>query len=762
MGAMASSVGKKATSRSAQAAAVDGPLKADAVAYVHLVTRDDGAFGVTVEPALRYLDPLKNTVRVEVVRVLKRLEGALAWKNVQGYRLEIQLENIPVLGSVSANRATYLGQTATQFLGQLLSGEASDRVVLDPALNVTYDPKVLALTRFEVGKKQGNQRSIRFTFSNGKHTIDSEEIRALSEEGRVSSDYVWQGNRIYKLGTSLATIAKHINRSGVNTLEKVSAKPLEALTQLEDEREHPLHPIAIFRLSLELGALDFQVDESWAEFHEWRANFERKRIPTLPKADYGFDLRDYQHNGLSWIWSLYNRRLCAFLADDMGLGKTHQVLAFLSCLYRNPKNRPNLPSIVVAPTSVVAAWKQKLDRYDTGLKWYVYHGSSRELPPHGVDLIITTYGVLQRDKILRDRDWHIAIADESQAIKNANTSTSRISRALKASFRIAMTGTPVENSATDLWSTMEFLLPGYLGSQQRFKRLYGGKGDTLPAEKSQLIKKLITPFLLRRTKSQVLTELPEKTEEIIPCELTVEQRRIYNDYLQGQEARKIRKNLEDGTRLDYTGILALLTKLKQVCDHPFLPEITGKISGYDGSSVDPNNAGKWDALQEIVGEALGSGLKVVVFTQFLGMLDIMSNWLRREGIGYAELRGDTRDREGMMNRFARDPECKVFLCSLMAGGLGIDLTSASVCIHYDRWWNPARENQATDRLHRIGQTRGVQVFKLQSPNTVEDRIARIIERKIALSGALIEDSSLGLKSFSREELLSLLTELAGT
>ena len=759
---------EKATATAAPSAAVlpvrkNMPVAATPVTYVHFIRRDDNVIGVSLEPALKYVDPVSKKNRLEIIRILVRIDAPLQWKSTtSGYILESYTESIPFMQTVNAQRITYMGQAAVQFLGRMLSDPSQDRVVLDPALKVKLHPDSLKLKRFEVGRKSGNARSLRFLFTSGKVSIDSDEIQQLAEEGRVSSEYVWRGDTIYKLEIPLAVLAKHINRSGMNVLENIGGKPLEALASLEDEAEHPLHPIAVYRLSLELGASEFVVDPSWIEFHEWKKNFEKKTTPKLPVVPYGFDLRDYQGNGLSWLWSLYDRRLAAFLADDMGLGKTHQVLAFLSSLYCHPKYRPRDPSIVVAPTSVVAAWQQKLEKYDTGLKWHIYHGAGRELRDHGTDVVITTYGVLQRDEELRKRVWHVAVADESQAIKNANTSTSRISRALKAQFRIAMTGTPVENSSTDLWSAMEFLLPGYLGSQQRFKRLYGTKGDALPPEKAHVVKKLVTPFLLRRTKSQVLKELPEKTEETRLCELTPHQRQTYNNYLRGQEAAKLRTELEAGKKIDYTGILALLTKLKQVCDHPSLPEITARTELTPIAQVDPMLSGKWETFAEIVREALGSGLKVVVFTQFLGVLDLMKEWLKKQDIQYAELRGDTRDRGGQLAKFSDDAYCRVFLCSLMAGGLGIDLTSASVCIHYDRWWNPARENQATDRLHRIGQTRGVQVFKLQCPGTVEDRIAKIIEKKIALSGALIEDSSLGLKAFSRDELLSLLTELAGT
>jgi SNF2 family DNA or RNA helicase len=427
-------------------------------------------------------------------------------------------------------------------------------------------------------------------------------------------------------------------------------------------------------------------------------------------------------------------------------------------LYTRKTNKPTKPALVVAPTSVIVAWQQKLAKYDTRLKTTVFHGKGRKLPTKDVHLVLTTYGILQREEILREKEWHVVILDEAQAIKNAATLSSRASRGLKGHFRIAMTGTPVENQSTDVWSILEFLLPGYLGSLPRFKRLYGsGRDGSSPAQAAAL-KRLISPFLLRRTKAQVLTELPEKTEEVRNCKMTVAQRKMYRLFLASAEAAQARKDLETGGKVDYANILALLTRLKQVCDHPRLPDLTtGRIKSQ--KLIDPADSGKWETFEEILTEALGSGLKVVVFTQYLGVIDMISEYLKGKEIDHDELRGDTTDRAARIQRFADEPNCKVFLCSLLAGSLGIDLTAASVCIHFDRWWNPARENQATDRLHRIGQTRGVQVFKLQLDHTVEERIASIIQSKVELSQALIEESSVGLKSFSRKELLGLLSPL---
>ncbi|MBI3555946.1 MAG: DEAD/DEAH box helicase [Deltaproteobacteria bacterium] len=740
------------------------PTKAEPVAFVRGIFIHKALTAISVEPAVRYLDPVTRESAVVTLNHLVRQAEFRTWRTNLGIYLKLTSDFVPIVSSIDSAKVIHQGPAALEQLARILGSEHRSHIVLHKTLDVEIEPKPLKLVSLNIGKKTEKSRALTFEFRNHSAVFGSEELAELAELGRLSSQYVWKENTLYKFETSLNTLHRYANRSGVVAPEvgdKVSIAP-DGFAHLEDDGTHPLHPLAAFRLSLELGVENFTVDPDWKEFHEWRKTFEKKKTPVLPIADYGFTLRDYQTNGLSWLWSLYHRGLAALLADDMGLGKTHQVLALLTSIYarKSYAGKPKAPSLVVAPTSVVAAWQQKLNKYDTHLKWHIFHGKARSLPKNNVDIILTTYGILQKEGSLRDIEWHIVILDEAQAIKNSSTISSRASRALKSKYRVAMTGTPVENQSTDLWSIMEFLLPGYLGSLPRFKRLYGSGRDAPSRSQAEALKRLVSPFLLRRTKAQVLTELPEKTEEIITCELTPIQKKAYRQYLHSAEANKVKESLEGAGKIDYASILALLTRLKQVCDHPKLADLTsGKIKKV--KSIDPLESGKWEALEELLNEALGSNLKVVVFTQYLGMIDMIANNLAEKGIGYTELRGDTPDRGARLDRFATDPEVKVFICSLLAGGLGIDLTAASVCIHIDRWWNPAKENQATDRLHRIGQTRGVQVFKLQIPGTIEDRIAGIIESKIALSGTLIEESPVGLKAFSRKELLELLTDPVG-
>ena len=759
---------QKKRRRAERAAPKVASLRAEPVLYVRGIFQGRTFQGVSIEPGARYTDPETKSIWVDPITQLTRSAEDGRYKNAKGNFIKLTHTLIPILQTIESARVVYQGQSALDNLAKLSASEFRAQMAFHPTIDVRVDPKPLKLMAMNIGAKLEDEKTrlLTYEFASETFKIASEELSNLSSIGRLSSNYVWpeagKGRTVYRFEMPLASLSRYANRSGVTASETTTGafRP-SGYSMLEDDGAHPLHPLAAYRLSLELGVEDFSVDPAWKEFHEWRKSFEKKKIPELPVEDYGFELRDYQTNGLSWLWSLYHRKLAALLADDMGLGKTHQVLALLTSLYK-AKKRPENPSLVVAPTSVVAAWAQKLEKYDTRLRWHIFHGKTRTLPEVGeADIILTTYGILQKEEALRLRDWHIVVLDEAQAIKNASTISSRASRILRSNYRIAMTGTPVENQSTDLWSIMEFLLPGYLGSLPRFKRLYGSGRDMPTQIQASALKRLVSPFLLRRTKSQVLKELPEKTEEVLYCEMTPIQKRRYREYLSSSDAERIRDDLrQEGRKVDYAGILALLTRLKQVCDHPKLPEITaGKIKSL--KKVELLESGKWEAVDELIQEALGSNLKVVVFTQYLGMIDLIGLSLKERGIGYVELRGDTLDRAKPLNRFADDPEVRVFLCSLLAGGLGIDLTAGSVCIHLDRWWNPARENQATDRLHRIGQTRGVQVFKMQIKETIEDRIANIIESKMQLSDALIEESPLWLKTFSRKELLELLSPTVG-
>jgi superfamily II DNA or RNA helicase len=462
-------------------------------------------------------------------------------------------------------------------------------------------------------------------------------------------------------------------------------------------------------------------------------------------------LRGYQEKGLQWLWFLYENRFGGLLCDDMGLGKTHQVMAFLMGLRESEPKRD--PFLVVCPTSVISHWERKLAEYAPGLSVAVYYGGNRGLPePDQADVIITSYGILRRDfTVLAPMAFHVVVLDEIQNVKNAETQAYKAAYRLNARMKIGLTGTPIENRIGELKSLMDIAVPGYLGSDERFAERYRIpiENNTDPLRHKQL-SRLISPFTLRRLKKSVLDELPEKIEDLRSCRLSQEQVRLYRDAIEGRGRELARTLARNDVPVPYLHIFALLTMLKQICDHPALVE--KNLQGYDQYA-----SGKWDVFTELLSACLDSGQKVVVYSQYLGMIEIISHYLNVQKVGFVSLTGGSRERGRIIERFDRDPNCRVFVGSLKAGGVGIDLVAASVVIHYDRWWNAAREDQATDRVHRIGQKRGVHVFKLITEGTLEEKIAAIISKKRHLMESIVkEDDPALVKTFTRQDLMDLM------
>jgi superfamily II DNA or RNA helicase len=446
-------------------------------------------------------------------------------------------------------------------------------------------------------------------------------------------------------------------------------------------------------------------------------------------AELGMDLYGYQQTGYRWLWLLQQNDFGALLCDDMGLGKTHQAMALIRAL----AIREATSFLIVCPTSLIDHWRDKLARYLPDLRVDVHHGSGRELR-RDARAIVTSYGVVRSD-IDRFRALHfdLLVADEVQTIKNRDTATHQALRAIHRRVAVGLTGTPVENHTSELETLVEFVMPGYLPRES--------KGA--PA----MLRRLIQPFVLRRTKGQVLTELPPKIIDKRYCELMPEQTWLYKSIIDSRGS-KLREAIRAGARIPYIHVFAALNYLKQICNHPL--SVGGGLSSHAPS-------GKWSLFCELLEECLASGLKVVVFSQYVTMLKIIEGHLDEQKIGWASIKGDTRDRGGEVRRFHDDPDCRVFTASLRAAGLGIDLTAASVVIHYDRWWNQAREDQATDRVHRLGQNKGVQVIKLITRGTVEEKIDLLIEQKAQLAAELVtEDDPTLVKQFTPAELEDLL------
>jgi SNF2 family DNA or RNA helicase len=410
---------------------------------------------------------------------------------------------------------------------------------------------------------------------------------------------------------------------------------------------------------------------------------------------------------------------------------------------------------VVCPTTVLSHWSKKILEHAPGLKTEVYFGGHRDLETalQENDVILTSYGILRRDiSIIRTVFFSIAVFDEIQNIKNRETQSYQAAEAVQAQIKVGLTGTPIENTLSELKALMDLTVPGYLGTNDYFNDRYldpieqGRNGS-----RREELGRLISPFVLRRLKGTVLHELPQKIEDIRACLLSEDQVRLYRDAIESRAQDLLNILQEETESVPFMHIFALLNMLKQICNHPALVKKT--VEDYTRYE-----SGKWDLFTELLDESLDSGQKVVVYSQYLGMIDIMKTFLGKRNVNYVSLTGASRNRGNIVDRFNTDPDCRVFLGSLKAGGTGIDLVAASVVIHYDRWWNAAREDQATDRVHRIGQRRGVQVFKLMTEGTLEEKIAAIIERKRNLMDSVVkEDDPNLLKTFSRQELMDMLS-----
>ena len=459
-------------------------------------------------------------------------------------------------------------------------------------------------------------------------------------------------------------------------------------------------------------------------------------------------LRPYQEKGLTWLWFLYCHGLSGLLCDDMGLGKTHQAMALIAAI-KNKKRDAKI--LVVCPTSVIYHWEELLKNFLPHLDAHLYYGPTRSF--RSADLILTSYGTFRSDKeLFSHQTYDLAVLDELQVAKNPSSQTHKALKKLTAHMRLALSGTPIENRLNELKALFDIVLPTYFPSDTLYKETFVNPIEkNNDQEKKILLAKLIQPFLLRRKKNEVLEDLPEKIEEIAYCDLSKDQQELYQAAVYRERDALLHEVEQSDHPVPFLHIFALFSKLKQICDHPSL--ITGR-------NYTQHTSGKWDLFTELLEEIRDSGQKLVVFSQYLSMLDIVEHYLASHHIGFASIRGSTKNRKEQLMKFQNDPACEVFVASLQAAGVGIDLTAASVVIHFDRWWNPARENQATDRVHRIGQKRGVQVFKFVTKNTIEEHIHNIIERKRALTEELIAyDDQDQVKQLARDELVEILRSM---
>ena len=474
------------------------------------------------------------------------------------------------------------------------------------------------------------------------------------------------------------------------------------------------------------------------------------REPLEPPAGLRATLRGYQRHGLTWLDQLTSLGLGACLADDMGLGKTVTLIALV--LHRSEQGAGTGPTLVVCPASLLGNWEAEIRRFAPELPVRRFHGQARGLAgldETGPGFVLTTYGTMRLDAAtLAGVGWDLVVADEAQHVKNPRSATARELRLIPSAARIALTGTPVENDLTELWAILDWATPGLLGSRNAFRRTWAAPIEAgVDPEITARFQQLVAPFLLRRRKSDpgVAPELPPKTETDHLLSLTRDQVVLYEAFVRDTLAKI--ELADETTRRGL--VLAMLTGLKQICNHPahFLKQ---------GSLGQPSE--KVELLDEIVGTVVAEGGAVLVFTQYVAMARLLERHLAKGDVPHLFLHGGTpvRERETLVNRFQAG-EVPVFLLSLKAGGTGLNLTGADHVVHFDRWWNPAVEDQASDRAHRIGQTRPVQVHRMITTGTIEQRIAELLGRKRHLADSVLTSGETALTELSNDELRDLVT-----
>jgi len=474
--------------------------------------------------------------------------------------------------------------------------------------------------------------------------------------------------------------------------------------------------------------------------------FKPSPVPTLIKAD----LRNYQKEGIHWLERLRSMYLSGVLADDMGLGKTLQAIVAIS---QAKLSHPQMPSLVVCPTSLLYNWKEEIQRFNPTLKVLLVDGVPQvrkkylqTLTEH--DVVITSYTLMQKDvDTYKNTTFVYTILDEAQHIKNRGTRNARSVKMLDSIYRLILTGTPIENSLEELWSLFDFLMPGFLSSFDRFVEKYIRVAGEEQQVNIQFLKRKVSPFILRRMKVDVLKDLPAVSEITYHSQLTDTQMQLYKSYAESAKDELVKLVERDGFEKVQIHVLATLTRLKQICCHPAI---------FAKDSVEANDSAKYELLFELLQALIEGGHKTVIFSQYTKMLQIMQEDLKQRGIRFAYLDGASKNRLQIVKDFNENNEIPVFLVSLKAGGTGLNITGADTVIHYDMWWNPAVENQATDRVHRIGQKKAVTSYKLVTVGTIEEKIVEMQRRKKGLVKKVISCDDEALTKLTWEDVLELL------
>lgn len=576
----------------------------------------------------------------------------------------------------------------------------------------------------------------------------TEDIGGLSVEVQVAAD----GIAASQLSAAVAAGLTYVEAEGKVMLLPPQKMQAVAEAQAKLIGLHGKPPSAVLRQRVSRAAMaevrDLlePVSDSWQAPADWEKRSKAfRQVAALQPAplpeELASQLRLYQLIGVAWLWHLYREELAGVLADEMGLGKTLQALCVLSCIHKES----NGPMLVVCPASLVENWRREAMRFTPWLSVYTHHGNKRRELASAIaceDIVITSYGTLVRDEdLMRSIEWAAAVADEAQQVKNRATQQARALRSLRAKGRFVLTGTPVENSLDDLRSLFEFLLPGWLAKIP---------ASTPSAERSwydERHRQQAMPYILRRTKAQVAPELPQKLLQTLYCEPSERQAALYQKVREQSERNLIALSAQgasEGTLRN--AALTELLRLRQACAEPRLLD----------ASLDEKDSAKLDALEELLDEAVPAGSRLLIFSQFTSVLAHLRIFLEGRDLPYCYLDGATKNRQTECDRFNNTPDIPVFLISLKAGGTGLNLTGADTVVHFDPWWNPAAEAQATDRAHRIGQTRTVTSIKLILSGTVEEKVLSLQAEKAALLEALFEGSTAAAARLSVAELQELL------
>ena len=607
-----------------------------------------------------------------------------------------------------------------------------DRFIPDDLVDVTIrDESVTPQMRVSSGVDWLN---LDMKFESGGAVVREEELRACLEHGRrlvQLEDGSYAPIDPEKVGDVLTRMAEIYATAGMK--DKL---PLSQAGRVQDL----LKMVQNAKVSASAKTLFAKIEDI-------------DEIPKVPKPrTLKADLRPYQKDGFSWLVFLHELNSGGILADDMGLGKTIQAIALLLWAKSKYKRKLNL---VVAPTSVVPNWEREIGKFAPGLKTVVWQGSNRsQRAPEleKADVMITSYALLRRDEeLLQALDLRYVILDEAQHIKNPMSQTARSAKKLSSERRLALTGTPIENRLSELWSIFDFVSPGLLGQLKTFEERIARPIDRGDMETAQRLRATIKPFVMRRLKRDVAADLPDKIEQEMIVPLAEEQAKLYKQVL-GQVRKSVLSEVEKkGVSTAQIQILAALTRLRQVACDPRLMKLPD-------TNFEADDSGKLGALREIIDEAVDGNHRVLVFSQFVQMLNHIRAALDTDGVQYEYLDGSTKDRIDRVDHFNEDPSVPVFLISLKAGGTGLNLTGADTVVHFDPWWNPAVEDQATDRAHRIGQTKNVNVYKLIAAGTVEEKILELSAKKRELVSNVLSTEGSPLKGLTKADVENLFSE----